>query len=292
MLLVLAALWGSSFMFIKIGVRELAPTTLIGVRLAIGALTLLPVALVRVGARRVGRELRVFAWPLFFAALVNSALPITALAWAETRIDSGLGAVLQAAAPLFTALLALRYSVGDRVGGARLVGLVVGFGGVALLVGVQPQGDLLAALAVVFSAFCYAIAALYTSRLDKISPLVSALGMLTWSAVVLAPFAAVQAPSHVPSWGAIGSLLVLGVGGSGLAYVLYFSILTGAGASYGILVTYLTPAMALFYGAVFLSEPVTASAVGGLVLILAGVALGTGTFRPARRREERVASAP
>jgi drug/metabolite transporter (DMT)-like permease len=178
MLLAVSALWGASFMFIKIGVREVAPTTLICVRLGIGALTILPVALVRVGPRRVARELRVFLWPLLFAALVNSTLPITALAWAETRIDSGLAAILQAAAPLFTALLALRFSRSDRVTGGRLVGLVVGFGGVALLIGVQPSGNLLAAVAVVASALCYAVAALYTSRLGEISPLVSALGML------------------------------------------------------------------------------------------------------------------
>src|SRR4051812_19231860 len=158
MLLVLSALWGSSFMFIKIGVRELEPTTLIGARLALGALTILPVALVCVGARRFVRDIRSVFWPLLFAGLVNSAIPITLLAWAEKRIDSGLGAVLQASAPLFTALLALRFSRRDRVTGARLAGLVIGFGGVALLVGAQPSGDLWAAIAVIASAVCYAVA--------------------------------------------------------------------------------------------------------------------------------------
>jgi drug/metabolite transporter (DMT)-like permease len=285
MLLVLSALWGSSFMFIKIGIRELEPTTLIGARLALGALTILPVALIRVGPGRVARELRTLVWPLLFAALVNSAIPITALAWAEKRIDSGLGAVLQASAPLFTAVLALRFSRSDRVTGTKLAGLLIGFGGVALLVGGQPSGDLWSVLAVLGSAVCYAVAALYTARrLKGISPLSSALGMLTWAAIVLAPAGIVQAPSSFPSWGVVGALLALGLAGTGLAYVLYFSILTGAGASYGILVTYLTPAMALCYGAVFLSEPLTVTAVGGLALVLAGVALGTGAVRSARRR--------
>jgi drug/metabolite transporter (DMT)-like permease len=284
MLLVLSALWGSSFMFIKIGVRELEPTTLIGARLALGALTILPVALLRGGGRQLVREVGSFFWPLLFAGLVNSAVPITLLAWAEKRIDSGLGAVLQASAPLFTALLALRFSRRDRVAGARLAGLVIGFGGVALLVGAQPSGDLGAVIAVIASALCYAIAALYTARrLGQISPLSSAFGMLAWATIVLAPAGIAQAPSSFPSWGVVGALLTLGIAGTGLAYVLYFEILTGAGASYGILVTYLTPAMALFYGAVFLSEPITASAVGGLALILAGVGLGTGTFRLGRR---------
>jgi drug/metabolite transporter (DMT)-like permease len=105
---------------------------------------------------------------------------------------------------------------------------------------------------------------------------------------VLAPFAALQAPSSFPSWGVVGALLALGIGGTGIAYVLYFAVLTGAGASYGILVTYLTPAIALFYGAVFLGEPVTATAVGGLVLILAGVGLGTGRLHARRRRSPAV----
>ena len=124
MLLALAALWGASFMFIKVGVRELAPGTLICFRLALGTLTLLPV--------------RAAATPLLLVGLLNSALPITVLAWAEKRVDSGLAAVIQASAPLFTALLALRYSRAEVVTGSRLVGLLVGFGGVALLVGASP----------------------------------------------------------------------------------------------------------------------------------------------------------
>jgi drug/metabolite transporter (DMT)-like permease len=285
LLLAVAALWGSSFMFIKIGVRELAPTTLICLRLAIGALTILPVALAKLGPGQVARELRLLVWPLLFAALVNSTLPITSLAWAETRIDSGLAAVFQAAAPLFAALIALRYSRRDRVTGVRLLGLVVGFAGVAMLVGVQPSGDLLAAFAVLGSALCYAVAALYTGRsFGEVSALVSALGMLIWATLVLVPPAVVQAPSSFPSWEVVGALLALGIACTGIAYVLYFAVLTGAGGSYGILVTYLIPAFALAYGAVFLREPVTASAVGGLALILGGVALGSGRVRLARRR--------
>src|SRR5437016_11982407 len=153
MLLVLSAIWGASFMFIKIGVRELAPVTLVCVRLGIGALTLLPLAIARLGGRETVRQLRAAAGPLVLTGLVNSAIPIVSLSWAEKRIDSGLAAVIQAAAPLFTALLALWLVRSERVTGSRLVGLVVGFGGVALPVGAQPSGDLPSALAVVFSAF-------------------------------------------------------------------------------------------------------------------------------------------
>jgi len=285
MLLALAASWGSSFMFIKVGVRELEPTTLICARLAIGALALLPVALLRLGARTLVVESR-RAWrPLVLIGLVNSAIPITSIAWAETRIDSGLTAVIQAAAPLFTALLALRFARHDRVGRARLLGLLVGFGGIALLVGVQPSGDIVAALAVTFSALCYAVAAIYSARaLVTVQPLVSAVGALAAAAISLLPFALVQLPSRFPSWEVTGAVLALGIGGTSAGYVLYYALLAGAGASRSILITYLVPAFALVYGAVFLGEPVHTVAVVGLLLVLGGVAPGTGVVGLARRR--------
>src|SRR5205814_8621988 len=124
---------------------------------------LAPLLLVRFPPREVARQMRVWAWPLAFTGLVNSAIPIVAIAWAEKRLDSGLTAVIQAAAPLFTALLALAFVRSERVTGLRLVGLHAGFGGVALLVGAQPRGHLSAALAVVFSALCYAVAALFAA---------------------------------------------------------------------------------------------------------------------------------
>ena len=287
MLLALAALWGSSFMFIKIGVRELEPTALIFLRLAIGALALLPVALFRLGGRTLVSESR-RAWrPLVLIGLVNSAIPITSIAWAETRIDSGLTAVIQASAPLFTALLAFRFARHDRVTGGRLLGLVAGFGGVALLVGVQPSGDVLAALAVTFSALCYAIAAIHSARaLADVPPLVSAVGALTAASIALLPFALLQLPSQFPSWEITGAVLALSIGGTSLAYILYYALLADAGASRSILITYLVPALALVYGAVFLGEPVIVAALAGLGLVLAGVALGSGVVRLARRPAE------
>src|SRR5262249_15889953 len=292
MLLALAALWGSSFMFIKIGVRELEPTTLICARLAIGAIALLPVALLKLGGRTLVAESR-RAWrPLVLIGLGNPAIPIPAIpcagtGWGETRIDAGLTAVIQASAPLFTALLALRFARHDRVGGARLVGLVVGFGGIALLVGVQPSGNIVAALAVTFAAVCYAVAAIYSAKvLVDVPPLVSAVGALAAAAIALLPFPLVQLPSPFPSWEVTGALLALSIGGTSAGYVLYYGLLAGAGASRSILITYLVPALALVYGAVFLGEPIHASALIGLALVLTGVALGTGVVRFARRTRE------
>ena len=292
MLLALAALWGASFMFIKVGVRELAPATLICFRLALGTLTLLPVALLTVGARELRRQIRAAAVPLALVGLLNSALPITLLAWAEKRLDSGLAAVIQASAPLFAALLALRFSRGEIVTGSRLVGLLVGFGGVGLLVGVQPSGDILSAVAITFTAFCYAVAALYSARaLMNVPPLVTAVGALASATLLLVPFAIAQPPAEIPGWKVTGSLLALGVLGTGVAYVLYYGLLAGAGASRSILITYLVPALALAYGAILLDEPVTIGSLLGLALVLGGVALGTGVARPLRRRAS-IASAP
>jgi drug/metabolite transporter (DMT)-like permease len=287
MLLALAAIWGASFMFIKVGVRELEPGTLICFRLGLGTLTLLPVALATLGGRALWRSLRTNAGPLILVGLLNSALPITVLAWAEKRVDSGLAAVIQASAPLFTALLALRFSREEVVTGGRLAGLLVGFGGVGLLVGVQPSGDMLSALAITFTAFCYAVAALYSARaLAHVPPLVTAVGALGSATLMLVPFVIMQPPDGMPGWKVTASLLVLGIVGTGLAYVLYYALLAGAGASRSILITYLVPALALVYGAVFLDEPVTTAALAGLALVLGGVALGTGVVRLARRRTQ------
>ena len=285
MLAGLAALWGASFMFIKVAVRDLTPITLVGLRFALGALTLLPIVLASPGARQTLAQLRAAVVPLVVTGLFNSAVPILALSWAEKRIDSGLAAEIQAAAPLFAALLAIRFSREERVTGGRLVGLLVGFGGVALLVGSQPRGAVLAALAVAFSALCYAGAALYAGRrLQGVPPLVTAFGTLVAATLVTLPPGLAELPTRLPGWKVDASVLTLGIAGTGIGYVLYYGLIAGAGASRSILITYLVPAVALAYGALLLGEPVTAAALGGLALVLGGVALGTGALRWRRTR--------
>jgi drug/metabolite transporter (DMT)-like permease len=274
MLVVLAAIWGASFMFIKVALRDLAPIAVVWLRLALAAVVLVPAALVVLRRPAIAEIRR--TWPhLAVMAVFNSALPFLMLSWAETRIDSGLAALLQAAAPLFTALILVRVG-SDRVTGFRLLGVLVGFVGVALLVGVDgARADAVAALAVVFTGFCYAASGVYGGlHLRGVHPLVIGAGSMVIASLVTAPFALFSLPDSVPGWKETGSILALGLLGTGVAYMLFFAILTGAGASRSILVTYLVPATALAYGAILLGEPVTASAVAGLGLILAGVALG------------------
>ena len=180
MLLALSAIWGSSFMWIKIGVREISPATLVLGRVGTGMLTLVPVVLLALGARGAFAELRRHWCPLFLVGALNAAVPFWLLSWSETRLDSGLAAIIQAAAPIFVALLALRFVPSERVTGWRLVGLLVGFAGVGLLVGVQEGGDVVAALAVVATALCYAGSILYAGRrLKGVQPMVIALGTLS-----------------------------------------------------------------------------------------------------------------
>lgn len=143
---------------------------------------------------------------------------------------------------------------------------------------------MVSALAVLLTALCYAASALYAgNRLRDSPPIVTSFGTLVAATVLTLPLGVAQLPSHVPSTKAIGSVVALGALGLGVAYLLYFGLIAGAGASSAVLVTYLVPVLALAYGSSFLDEPLTGFAVGGLVLILAGVALGTGSLRLPRR---------
>jgi drug/metabolite transporter (DMT)-like permease len=285
MLLGLSAIWGSSFMFIKVGVRQLEPSTLVAGRLVLAALTLVAIVVARTPLRKAMAQIRAHLGAFLFVALLNSVVPFWLLAWGETRIDSGLAALLQACAPLFTALLAVFFFRAERVSGARLVGVLVGFGGVALLVGAVPSGSVLGALAVVLTGFCYAASSLAGGRfLTQVPPATIALGTTSIAAVITLPFGLAQLPGGVPGWKVIGSVVALGVLGLGVAYVFYFALITGAGASRAILVTYLVPPMALFYGATVLDESLKLTDLAGLALILLGVTLGAGVTQSRRRR--------
>ncbi len=277
MLIGLALIWGASFMFIKVAVRELTPVTLIMGRVGLAALTLAIVVPLAIGARETAVELREnWRW-LTVVAVVNTAIPFWLLSWGETRIDSGLASIIQASLPIFNAVIAFGFFHEVRVTGIRLVGVAVGFVGVALLVGAQPQGKVLGALAVVGMAFCYSVGQLLAGRhLRSVRPLVVALASTGVATLLVLPAGVAQAPHHSPGWKVIGSVVALGVPGTALAYLLFFGLIAGAGAAYASLVTYLIPPIALAYGAIFLGERFGLAAFGGLALILGGVALGTG----------------
>jgi drug/metabolite transporter (DMT)-like permease len=290
LLALLALIWGSSFLFIKVAVRDLPPSTLVAGRLGLAALVLVVIVPTLVGARAVRRDLREHWRALVVVGLVNMAVPFWLLSWGETRLDSGLASIIQASVPIFNAALAFGFFPAERISGRRLIGVAIGFVGVVLLVGAQPHGRLLAALAVVGMALCYAAAGLLTRRhLGTARPQVIALGTITVSALAMLPAGIAQAPSSLPGWKPLASIAVLGIVCTAFAFLISFTIVARAGAGYASLVTYLVPPVALLYGSVFLDEHVGLAAAVGLVLILGGVALGTrvrartgGTAQPAR----------
>jgi drug/metabolite transporter (DMT)-like permease len=280
MLGVVALLWGASFLFIKVAVRELEPATLILGRLGLATLALAAIVPALVGGRETVRQVRASAGWLALVGLVNVAIPFWLLSWGETRIDSGLASILQASVPIFNAVIAFAFFREVRVTGMRLAGVGIGFVGVALLVGAQPHGKAVGALAVCGMALCYAVGQLLAGRhLRPVAPPVVALATTCTAALLALPLGVAQAPDHVPGWKTIGSVVALAVPLTAVAFLLFYAVIAGAGAAYASLVTYLVPPIALAYGVVFLDEHFGLSAFAALVLIFAGVVLGTGRVR-------------
>jgi drug/metabolite transporter (DMT)-like permease len=284
LLAALALIWGSSFMFIKVGVRELDPSTLILGRLGTATVALVLVVPFLIGRAETWAGFHSHWRALVVVGLLNTALPFWLLSWGETRLDSGLASIIQASVPIFNALLAFGFFHEERVTGARLIGVALGFVGVAVLIGAQPHAKILGALAVVGMALCYAAGGLLTRRhLTGARPHVIALGTSAVAAVAVLPAGIVQAPHDTPAAKTVAAVVTLGLLCTAAAYLLFFTLIVRAGAGYAALVTYLVPPVALAYGALFLDERIGLSALAGLVLILAGVALGTRRGGPLRR---------
>jgi len=296
LLLLLTGLWGSSFLFIEIGLRELEPTTLITLRLLTAGLVLLPAVAIAFGLRGAAQRLRSAWMPLLVLGTINAAIPFTLIAWGQTYIDSGVAAIANASMPIFVALLAIRFRPSERATGTRVAGIVAGILGVGVLAGANPGGGWLAVvgtLAVVAAAVMYASGALYAqTHVEDTHPLVLATGSTLVGAAVLLPLGVAQAPTDPPGWEVWVAVAALGVGGMAMGQFVYYVLLEYHGSARASFVTYLLPVMALLLGVVFLDEPLTVLALVGLVLVLLGVALGSGMLAPARRREPAAVHAP
>jgi drug/metabolite transporter (DMT)-like permease len=287
LLAIVAAIWGSSYMFIKVAVDEIEPTAMMFLRLVLALAVLVPVLFVAVGARRAVADIRGMGRGAFAVGLLNMALPFVLIAWGEKHIDSGIAAIANASVPIFVALLALRFNPQERVRGLRLAGVLVGFAGVGVLTGLHPEGGwwaIAGTLAVVAASVCYAGANHYVQhRFALTTPLILTTASCAAGALILLPFAAVQAPEETPSWEALASVAVLGILGTAVALLFFYRMLSSYGATRSSLVTYLLPPTALIYGTLILDEQITLNAILGLILILAGVALGSGLLRFPRR---------
>jgi drug/metabolite transporter (DMT)-like permease len=285
LLLPLSAIWGASFMFIEAAVRDMAPPVAMDGRMAISALALIPVLLVRRG-RRTATDLRAVAAPGLLLGVVNSALPFTLVAWGQTHVDSGVAAIATASSPIWVALLAIPFLPTERASGLKLVGIALGLVGIGILAGADPSTDtwaILGTLAVVLAAFCYAASNIWIQPrfpADRVVALIT-VSMAT-GALVLLPLALVQLPEQRPGWKAIGSVLVLAIAGTSIGLLIYYRMLELYGSARAILVTYLAPVAALAFGVGLLDEQLTAAKLIGLALILGGVALGSGLVRPER----------
>jgi drug/metabolite transporter (DMT)-like permease len=284
---VLASIWGASYLFIKVAVEEIEPTAMMCLRLLLAASVLVPMLAAVTGVRQAIADIRATGREGVVLGFINTAFPFTLIAWGEKHIDSGIAAIANASVPIFVALLAVRFNPSERVRGLRLVGVLMGLAGVGVLAGLHPEGGwwaIAGTLAVVLASFSYASANLWVQHhFSTTAPLVISAATTVAGAFILLPFALLQLPDEVPGWKALGSVAALGFGGTALASLILYHMLTTYGSSRTSLVTYLMPPLALFYGVVLLGEHVTANAVVGLFLILAGVALGSGVVRTARR---------
>lgn len=281
--LLLAALWGGSYLFMRVAAPEFGPVALIALRVAIAAACLLPVLWLRGGFG----ELKAHAGPIAVVGLISSALPFVLIAYALLSVTAGFAAILNATSPLFGAVVAHVW-LRDRLSPSQALGLLIGFAGVVVLVwgkaSFQPGGSGWAILAALGATLLYGIATSFAKkRLAGVNPLAIATGSQLGAALALLPFAiGYWPPSPLPlkAW---LSALALGVACTGVAYVLYFRLLANLGPTRAISVTFLIPVFGMLWGGLFIHEAITINMLVGGGVILVGTALTIGLLKVGRR---------
>ncbi len=281
--LILAAIWGASFLFMRIAASELGALPTAALRVTIAALFLWPL----LHFKGHSALLRQHWKPIFLVGTLNSGIPFALYSFAVMHITTGMSSILNATVPLFGAIVAWLW-LGDRPGLSRSVGLALGFVGVALLAvgstlfkandsGIAP---LWAVLACLCATTCYALAASFTKKhIPSLPPLVTAAGSQMGASLALALPALWWRPAQLPGLHAWGALLALGIACTGVAYILYFRLIENTGPAKALTVTFMVPVFAIVYGVVLLGETVTPWMLlcGGI--ILAGTALSSGLVK-------------
>jgi len=290
MLLALSLLWGGSFFFNGVALRELPPITIVALRVGLAA-AVLHVVVLGMGQRMPGGR-RV--WIAFFImGLLNNAIPITLIGWGQTQIASGLASILNATTPLFGVVVAHALTRDERMTGNRLAGVIVGFLGVVVMIGPAALEGfgvaVVAQVAVLVAALSYAFAGVYARRFRAlgVTPIATATGQVTASTAMMAPLALmVERPwaLAMPSAGVVAAVLALAVLSTVVGYILYFRILASAGATNSLLVTFLIPASAILLGSLFLGERLAPRHFAGLSLIGLGLAAIDGRLLTLARR--------
>jgi len=276
LLLALSVLWGGSFLFIELGLRDFGPMSLVFLRLSLAALAL-HIALQLMRVKLPGG--RMWGW-YFLLGLFNNALPFALMFWGLTRIGGSLASMLNATTPLFTVVLAHFMTRDERLTFNRLAGCLLGVVGVGVMVGQEAltgEGELLAYLAVLGAGVCYALAGIFGRRVGQVPPLALATGQLTAAAMLIAPLAALEQPWHAtPGWQSLVSLVALALVSTSFAYVLYFKLLKAAGATNILLVTLLVPVSSTLLCVPLLGEVLEWRQVAGMGVIALGLLLVDG----------------
>ena len=293
LLLTLSALWGASYFFIKVALEDVfSAWSIVSIRTMLAALVLVPLA-AKLG---VLRSLRGRLGPIVVLSLVQVAGPLTLIGLGEEHIASSLTGILVASAPIFTFLLAFALTGEQRDSPAALAGVAIGIVGVGMLLGLDAgggSGAIAGGLMVILAAFGYAVAAWYLKRnLSGVEPVATVAGTQAVAALVTLPLGLTHIPDAAPALDAAASLLTLGVLCTGIAFVIFHSLVASDGPSRASLVGYIAPVFSIFYGVALLDESFTAWTAAGLVLILGGSWLAAGGQLPARRRDVAAAGEP
>lgn len=280
-LLVLAGIWGGSFIFMRVAAPEFGIYVLVAIRTLLATAVLLPLLMLTGSIKEIKRHWLAIA----LVGLANTAVPFVLFNYSSLHLEAGVNAILNATAPMFGAIVAWLW-LGDKLTKSAMVGLVIGFFGVAVIsqqkVG---TGDIsfIPILTALFATLGYGIAASMMKKwLQGVKPLVVATGSQAMASVMLAPFALATLPEVMPSMNAWLNAIALSIGGTGIAYILYFKLIADIGPSKAITVAYLVPLFGIVWGILFLQEHLTSQTILGGVLVLLGVALTTGVIKRKR----------
>jgi len=284
----MCVLWGIPYLLIKVAVAEVSPVTLVFLRTAMGAVLLVPIAAMRGELKPLLPRWR----PIVLFTVVEIGVPWVLLSDAETRLSSSLSGLLVAAVPLIGAVIAA-VSGQDRLDGRRLLGLLVGLGGVAALLGLDVSGGDLGAVGEIgLVTVGYAVGALMISRPLKGLPSTGVVAAaLALAAIAYAPLAFTHLPAHVPPANVMAAITVLGVVCTAIAFLVFFALIAEAGPVRATVITYVNPAVAVVLGVLLLGERFTVGTAVGFVLILIGCALATRRAAPATAPEAQAAIA-
>ena len=289
LILILSVIWGGSFFFVGVAVKEMTPLTIVLCRVGFASMILLAVVWLT------GKKMPASAgvWGTFFVlGALNNMIPFSLIVWGQTHIDSSLASILNATTPIFSVVLAHLMTREERLTTNRMAGVLVGWVGVAVLIGIESLGgfgiQVLGQLAVVGASVSYACAAIYGRRFKAMDPVVVSAGMLCGSTVMMLPMALiVEQPWHLaPGAATWAAMLGLSAVSTSLAYIIYFRVLAVAGATNILLVTFLIPASAIFLGVMVLGERPGWNAFGGMALIFLGLIAIDGRLIKGFRRQK------